>query len=147
LVLPDYKLGYAPLPARPASINEDSGNLPAKVSALEAMRAQGFLPGGWARGLRRIQMKLSEEQIKDALSRLADWRREGDGLTRDLKFENFKGAMEFVNRVADEAEAMDHHPDILIHGWNKVRLSVMTHSEGGLTEKDFKLAERINGLV
>src|SRR6266511_3444930 len=68
-------------------------------------------------------------------------------IPRDLKFENFKGAMDFVNRVADEAEAMDHHPDILIHGWNKVRLSVMTHSEGGLTEKDFKLAERINRLV
>jgi len=91
-------------------------------------------------------MKLNEEQIQDALARLAHWRREGDQLTRDLKFENFKSAMEFVNRVAGEAEAMDHHPDILIHGWNKVRLSVMTHSVGGLTEKDFKLAERINGL-
>jgi 4a-hydroxytetrahydrobiopterin dehydratase len=96
---------------------------------------------------RNMQMKLNEEQIQDALSRIADWGREGDWLTRDLKFDNFKGAMEFVNRVADEAEAMDHHPDILIHDWNKVRLSVMTHSEGGLTEKDFKLAERINRLV
>lgn len=92
-------------------------------------------------------MKLSEEQIEEHLSRVEDWRREGDWLTRNLKFENFKRAMEFVNRVAGEAEAMDHHPDILIHGWNKVRLSVMTHSIGGLTEKDFKLAERINGLV
>ena len=92
-------------------------------------------------------MKLTEEQIQDAIALLGDWRREGDWLTRDLKFENFKSAMEFVNRVAGEAEAMDHHPDILIHGWNNVRLSVMTHSEGGLTEKDFKLAERINGLV
>lgn len=92
-------------------------------------------------------MKLSEEQIQDFLSRLADWSREGDWLTRDLKFKDFKSAMDFVNRVADEAEAMDHHPDILIHGWNNVRLSVMTHSAGGLTEKDFKLAERINTLV
>jgi len=92
-------------------------------------------------------MKLSEEQIQDSLSRLAGWNREGDWLTRDLKFEDFKRAMAFVNQVADEAEAMDHHPDILIHGWNKVRLSVMTHSAGGLTEKDFKLAERINTLV
>jgi 4a-hydroxytetrahydrobiopterin dehydratase len=96
---------------------------------------------------RRVPMKLSEEQIKENLSRLGDWRREGDWLVRDLKFENFKRAMEFVNRVADEAEAMDHHPDILIHGWNKVRLSIMTHSIGGLTEKDFKLAGRINGLI
>ena len=92
-------------------------------------------------------MKLNEEQIQESLSRLADWGRDGDWLTRDLKFSNFKSAMEFVNRVADEAEAMDHHPDILIHGWNNVRLSVMTHSVGGLTDKDFKLAERINGLV
>jgi len=92
-------------------------------------------------------MKLSEEQIRDFLSRLADWRRDGDWLVRDLKFENFKSAMEFVNRVADEAEATDHHPDILIHGWNNVRLSVMTHSEGGLTGKDFELAGRINALV
>ena len=92
-------------------------------------------------------MKLTEEQIQEALARLADWKLEGDLLTRDLKFENFKGAMEFVNRVAGEAEAMDHHPDILIHGWNNVRLSVMTHSEGGLTGKDFKLAGRINELV
>jgi len=92
-------------------------------------------------------MKLSEKEIQDSLSRLADWSREGDWLTRDLKFENFKSAMEFVNRVADEAEALDHHPDILIHDWNKVRLSVMTHSVGGLTEKDFKLAEKINGLA
>ncbi len=89
-------------------------------------------------------MKLNEEQVEERLSSLADWRREGDWLIRDFKFEDFKRAMEFVNRVADEAEAMDHHPDILIHGWNKVRLSVMTHSVGGLTDKDFKLAERIN---
>ena len=92
-------------------------------------------------------MKFNEEQIQDSLSRIADWSRDGDWLTRDLKFENFKSAMEFVNRVADEAEALDHHPDILIHGWNNVRLSVMTHSVGGLTDKDFKLAERINGLL
>ena len=92
-------------------------------------------------------MKMSEKEIQNSLSRLADWSREGDWLTRDLKFENFKSAMEFVKRVADEAEALDHHPDILIHDWNKVRLSVMTHSVGGLTEKDFKLAEKINGLA
>jgi 4a-hydroxytetrahydrobiopterin dehydratase len=92
-------------------------------------------------------MKLSAEQIEERVARLDDWRREGDRIARDFKFENFKQAMEFVNRVADEAEAMDHHPDILIHGWNKVRLSVMTHSAGGLTEKDFKLAERVNELV
>ncbi len=92
-------------------------------------------------------MKLNDDQIKDHLSRIGEWRREGGWLTRDFKFENFKRAVEFVNRVADEAESMDHHPDILIHGWNNVRLSVMTHSEGGLTVKDFRLAEQINGIA
>ena len=92
-------------------------------------------------------MKLNDEKIREHLSRLSDWVREGDWITRDLKFESFKSAMDFVNLVAVEAEALDHHPDILIHGWNNVRLSVMTHSVGGLTAKDFELAERINGLV
>jgi 4a-hydroxytetrahydrobiopterin dehydratase len=91
-------------------------------------------------------MKLNEAQINQQASQIGDWRREGDALVRDFKFDDFKRAMEFVNRVADEAEALDHHPDILIHGWNKVRLSVTTHSEGGLTDKDFTLAERINRL-
>jgi 4a-hydroxytetrahydrobiopterin dehydratase len=91
-------------------------------------------------------MKLNEALINQYLSQAEDWRREGDMLVRDFKFPDFKSAMEFVNRVAVEAEALDHHPDILIHGWNNVRLSVTTHSEGGLTEKDFKLAQRINGL-
>jgi 4a-hydroxytetrahydrobiopterin dehydratase len=91
-------------------------------------------------------MKLNEANINQYLSETGDWRLEGNVIVRDFKFEDFKRAMEFVNRVADEAEALDHHPDILVHGWNNVRLSVTTHSEGGLTERDFKLAERINRL-
>lgn len=91
-------------------------------------------------------MKLNEEQIAELLTKTNDWRREGNQIVRDLKFADFKTAMAFVNRVADEAEAMDHHPDILLHDWNKLRLSVTTHSEGGLTAKDFRLAERINKL-
>ncbi|MBP6821447.1 MAG: 4a-hydroxytetrahydrobiopterin dehydratase [Acidobacteria bacterium] len=91
-------------------------------------------------------MKLSEEQINQRLSDIPGWRREGDWIIRDFKFADFKSAMSFVNRVADEAEVMDHHPDILVHGWNKVRLNVTTHSEGGLTAKDFQLALLINSL-
>ena len=91
-------------------------------------------------------MKLTEEQINQSLVAAEGWRREGEEIVRNFKFADFKAAMAFVNRVADEAEAMDHHPDILIHGWNHVRLSVMTHSEGGLTAKDFQLAERVNAL-
>jgi 4a-hydroxytetrahydrobiopterin dehydratase len=51
-----------------------------------------------------------------------------------------------VNRVADLAEEADHHPDILVDGWNKVRLTLTTHSAGGLTDNDFQMAKRIDGL-
>ena len=92
-------------------------------------------------------MKLTEEQIAEHAAQLSGWRREGDEIVRDYQFENFKQALEFVNRVAEVAEGMDHHPDILIHSWNKVRLSVTTHSVGGLTARDFTLAEQINQLM
>lgn len=92
-------------------------------------------------------MKLNETQINQSLSQIGEWRCDGNTLVRDFKFENFKRAIDFVNRIADEAEALDHHPDILLHGWNNVRLSVTTHSEGGLTEKDFNLANIINGVL
>jgi 4a-hydroxytetrahydrobiopterin dehydratase len=55
--------------------------------------------------------------------------------------------MAFVNRVADAAEEVNHHPDILVHGWNKVRLTLMTHSKGAITDNDHALASRIDGLV
>jgi 4a-hydroxytetrahydrobiopterin dehydratase len=64
------------------------------------------------------------------------WRQEGESLVRDLEFDDFKAAMAFVNRVAEAAEEANHHPDILVHGWNKVRLTLTTHSEGRLTDND-----------
>jgi 4a-hydroxytetrahydrobiopterin dehydratase len=84
----------------------------------------------------------------DISARLEDseWHREGDEIVRDWQLENFGQAMEFVNRVADAAEEANHHPDILIHGWNKVRLSLTNHSAGGLTAADFTMAERIDAL-
>jgi 4a-hydroxytetrahydrobiopterin dehydratase len=89
---------------------------------------------------------LSDDQISDRLSD-SEWRREGDEIVRDWKFKDFGEAMAFVNRVADAAEEANHHPDILVHGWNRVRLSVTNHSEGGLTEADFKLASTVDGLA
>ncbi len=85
---------------------------------------------------------------QDVASRLqgSDWKREGEHIVRDWKFEDFREAIAFVNRVAEAAEAANHHPDILVHGWNKVRLSVTNHSAGGLTDADFKLAGTIDGL-
>jgi 4a-hydroxytetrahydrobiopterin dehydratase len=78
---------------------------------------------------------------------MSDWRSEGDALVRDLEFDDFRGAMAFVNRVADAAEEVNHHPDILVHGWNKVRITLSTHSEGGVTDADHELARTIDGLA
>ena len=89
---------------------------------------------------------LSEDEIEQRLEGAEGWRREGDEIVRDFEFKDFGGAMAFVNRVAEAAEDADHHPDILVHGWNKVRLSVTNHSQGGLTEADFALAATIDGL-
>jgi 4a-hydroxytetrahydrobiopterin dehydratase len=76
----------------------------------------------------------------------AVWRQEGESLVRDYELEDFKAAIAFVNRVADAAEEANHHPDILVHGWNKVRLTLTTHSEGRLTSSDHEMAKRIDAL-
>ena len=88
---------------------------------------------------------LNDEQIAEHLSD-SEWAREGDEIVREWKFENFARAMEFVNAVGELAEAANHHPDILLHGWNQVRLSLTNHSEGGLTEPDFAMAARFDAL-
>jgi 4a-hydroxytetrahydrobiopterin dehydratase len=89
---------------------------------------------------------LNDSEIEDRL-RDSDWRRERDEIVRDWKFGDFSEAMEFVNRVAEAAEEANHHPDILVHGWNRVRLTLSTHSEGGLTQADLDLARQIDRLV
>jgi 4a-hydroxytetrahydrobiopterin dehydratase len=77
---------------------------------------------------------------------MSEWRQEGEALVRDDKFKDFAEAMAFVNRVADLAEEVNHHPDILVHGWNQVRLTLTTHSAGGLTDNDHDMARRIDAL-
>ena len=76
----------------------------------------------------------------------AVWRQEDESLVRDYEFKDFVAAIAFVNRVADAAEEVNHHPDILVHDWNKVRLTLTTHSEGKLTDNDHAMAQRIDGL-
>ncbi len=89
---------------------------------------------------------LSDHEIAERLDG-KEWRREGDEIARDWKFQDFASALRFVNQVADAAEQANHHPDILIHGWNKVRLSLTNHSAGGLTEPDFEMADRFDELA
>jgi len=89
---------------------------------------------------------LSDEQIARELDGVPDWTRDGDAITLTAELDTFPAAVAFVNRVAEAAEEADHHPDIDIR-YRKVRLELSTHSAGGLTEKDFALARRIDGLL
>jgi 4a-hydroxytetrahydrobiopterin dehydratase len=91
---------------------------------------------------------LEDAEVEERLQSVAGWQRsEGSSIERELKFADFAAAIEFVNRVAAAAEAANHHPDILLHGWNKVRLTLSTHSQGGLTDADFRLAGQIDQLA
>jgi len=86
---------------------------------------------------------LKKSDVAARLKNLKGWSHRGLEITRHYKFSDFIAAMVFVNHVADLADAMDHHPDILIQ-YNNVKLTLSTHSAGGLTEKDFELARRID---
>lgn len=90
---------------------------------------------------------LDEAEIQHHLAAVGEWQRRGSSIVREWKLEDFAQALAFVNRVAEAAEAANHHPDILLHGWNKVRLELSTHSEGGLTDADFEMAARIDRLA
>ena len=74
------------------------------------------------------------------------WREDGDALVQDYEFPDFAAALAFVNEVAKIAEAHGHHPDILLNGWNKVRITLSTHTEGRVTDLDRQLAAAIDDL-
>ena len=87
--------------------------------------------------------KLSEDEIAGRVASVPGWKRDGDWLERVYEFPTFPAAIAFVNRVAEAAEALDHHPDITVK-YTKVTLRVSTHDAGGLTAGDFTLATRID---
>lgn len=86
-------------------------------------------------------MKLSTDEVADRLGRLDGWTRDGDAIRRQYTFDGFASAVAFVVRVGFDAEAADHHPDILLSNYRKVTLTFTTHSAGGLTAKDFAGAD------
>ena len=91
---------------------------------------------------------LSDAEIEQRLAELAGLaQRRGHLDHARVTFEDFAAAIAFVNGVAELAEAANHHPDILMHGWNRVRLTLSTHSQGGLTDADFQLAGGIDRLA
>jgi 4a-hydroxytetrahydrobiopterin dehydratase len=73
-----------------------------------------------------------------------EWKEEDNCLVKEFSFKNFSTAMQFVNKVAALAETANHHPDISIHSYNKVKISLTTHDAGKVTEKDKQLADRID---
>lgn len=89
---------------------------------------------------------LDEQRIDDELEDLVNWIKVGKEIRREIVAADFVSAIGFVNSVAIISESMDHHPNIEIYGWNKVRISVSTHDAGGLTELDFKLAHKIDSI-
>ena len=89
--------------------------------------------------------RLAEAGIEERLKGSA-WRRHDEAIELDVERESFVDALAFVNAVGELAEAANHHPDILIHAYKHVRVTLSTHSAGGLTERDFALAQAIDGL-
>lgn len=81
--------------------------------------------------------RLSADQVDQKLRGLPHWRRDGEAVSRQFVFDGFASAVAFVVRIGFDAEAADHHPDILISNYKKVTVTFTTHSAGGLTEKDF----------
>jgi len=89
---------------------------------------------------------LDDAAIEEGLQELPGWERRGNEISKTFTHADFAAAMAFVDRVADAAEEANHHPDIDIR-WNKVTMALSTHSQGGLTEHDLRLARRIESLA
>ncbi len=89
---------------------------------------------------------LSEPEIQQALQKLPGWKKNGSAIERNFQFTNFLQAMDFVNQTAEAAEALNHHPDIHI-SYNKVTLALVSHDSGGVTQRDIRMAGRINELA
>ena len=94
----------------------------------------------------RAMERLDDDEISSRLEDLEGWEREGDAITKAYKRGDFVGSVKFVGELVEPAEDMGHHPDVSI-SWDEVRVSITTHSEGGLTANDFELAKRIDDLA
>ncbi|HEX8646306.1 MAG TPA: 4a-hydroxytetrahydrobiopterin dehydratase [Thermoleophilaceae bacterium] len=89
---------------------------------------------------------LSDAEIDERVERFGTgWKRDGDTITRTFKFDDFRGSIDFVNRIVPVADGMNHHPDLKV-SWNTVIVTLTTHSEMGVTENDFELASEIDEL-
>jgi 4a-hydroxytetrahydrobiopterin dehydratase len=89
---------------------------------------------------------LPDDEIDSRLARLDGWQRDGGSIVKEFKLADFVGSVAFVDKVVEPAEEMGHHPDLSL-SWDTVRVSLTTHSAGGLTENDFELAKRIDAIA
>lgn len=86
------------------------------------------------------------EEINKKLQDLPGWSLVDNSIQKEFALKDFVDALGFLIKVGFLAEKLDHHPDLFLHSWNKVKIIISTHSEGGLTEKDFNLAEQIEKI-
>ncbi len=89
---------------------------------------------------------LKSMEIDNRLSGLPGWNYKDKQIGKLFELSNFREALNFVNKIGEAAENLNHHPDIFIHSWNKVKITVSTHRDGGVTEKDFLLAKQIERI-
>ena len=89
--------------------------------------------------------KLNPDEITDKLRTLPGWERKGDTIAKQYTFKEFMDGIRFINRIAEIAEQMDHHPDGMTVNYRRITFTLTTHDQGGITEKDFKLADAIEG--
>ena len=88
---------------------------------------------------------LEDSEIEQRLGGLAGWERDGEVIRKTFERGDFVGSVRFVDSLVEPAESMGHHPDLEM-SWDKVTVSITNHAEGGLTEADFELAQKIDGL-
>ncbi len=93
-----------------------------------------------------VSTVLSDTELQQELQKLSGWKKNGDAIERNFQFGNFVQAMEFVNHIAEAAEAVNHHPDIHV-SYNKVTLTLVSHDSGGITARDIRMAAKINELA
>lgn len=94
----------------------------------------------------RPELLTEDEITRLVATEVPRWQRSGNSIVLELGTASFASAVGIINAIAIIAEALDHHPDILLYGWNKLRITNSTHDRGGLTKLDIELAKRIDGL-
>ncbi len=96
---------------------------------------------------KEIEAPISAEDVEKSLKKLQGWHLANDTIEKTFGFDDFKQAIEFINKVAEIAAAENHHPDILLWNWNNVKLTITTHCIKGLSKKDFDLASKIDRMM